>query len=1188
MTMQKKLRQVLDKEDTVLFIGSGISQWSDLPTWPRLIEKLAAFVEESGYTADEVRKEAQREDLLQAASYGFDKLTPQQRGEFIRKSCLYGTAKPHPIHQKIVSLGPRYFITTNYDNLIEQSLTKWQSGRPYRIVTNRNLTEIAEIVHASAEPFVFKPHGDAGDIESIILTREQYRQLLPNGDRHAALESLKTILITRPVIYVGFGLRDPDFIYLRDILSNIYKGGTKDHYAIMADVSETEKDFWRKNYGIHLASYANASKKHDELLTYLDELIARSSTPASATCTADTILALARHAGRVTRTPKQDAEFPIQVRFYCRGNPKEEHNLSRSEFNYWPVEKFLSNGPARALLIGPPGAGKTYSINRAAACLAETLHQNCIADLFDENAITIPLVVDLKLYRGDVYKQAAESLPSGLTFDDLLQRFKVKIFLDSFNEMPIEFRESASYEADFSSFMSKIGNASIIIGSRTSDGLDKLEFLTYHLDHIERKFIDSELGRQRISYRGRFKEEILSLLQKPFYFHLVTTRAVILPSEPHPRDFYQTLFMDLRDLFEKRFGVHFNLLQALSLAAFGAIDRGEEAQPLAEVLEALKNQLQADGATTVNATDVVNWLVSRSILVPYSGARVAFFHQSVTEFLAACELSHRYQENPHTLTEKLTFTRWDQALFLTLSLLPQEAGSAFLQTIIDTDLILALNASKYLETGRDEVIAQLLYELTNRLEKSNLDITTLSKVMRIIQSNLPISEFHEPQLRALMKHDVIGGAVVRKLLELKGLSIKDELMQLMLDHCIEENNCSFYTAFALAPLATNDDVQIIADFADSIQRGEIANSDEISAERFAWAAGLFLSELDLSAVSSVLLPKDESEKIPGIRAKVLLKFIDFSGSSSAMDLAGLLLLRGVKEAAMSICWLRFVVLNWDSFSQDHVQVLLSHLDIKDDVIFSAGALFNICRARPDLARYVRELASRENEIKKAVLLYCADNNLEPVFGALTQLVGMNASERSQELTYLLSQVRIKWRGHEKLLVQLLRLKEPGSVNLLLNYYYDMGELDIGSIDWWLHWLLDENQESSRHGFHEKLGELLAYHTSNETFSQFVDEFNKKTSMFREVILEYLFCKRHDLNLGMFTEEAISYLLEVLNRVRDIKYPVSRYFLGAIATEQFVAKRLLPLLPGAKPPLLDNLRDVLRRAGSRHGRRYITE
>ena len=83
---------------------------------------------------------------------------------------------------------------------------------------------MAEIIHARATDFIFKPHGDAADSESIILTREQYRQLLPQGEREAALESLKTLLATRPVVYLGFGLRDPDFLYVRRCSSQDLQG----------------------------------------------------------------------------------------------------------------------------------------------------------------------------------------------------------------------------------------------------------------------------------------------------------------------------------------------------------------------------------------------------------------------------------------------------------------------------------------------------------------------------------------------------------------------------------------------------------------------------------------------------------------------------------------------------------------------------------------------------------------------------------------------------------------------------------------------------------------------------------------------------------------------------------------------------------------------------------------------------
>jgi len=86
----EKLKQILAQEDTVLFIGSGISLWSGLPTWSGLIEQLAKTIEENGGKAELIRSEAKRGDLLQAASYGFDKLSKAQIGKFIRYACRYG------------------------------------------------------------------------------------------------------------------------------------------------------------------------------------------------------------------------------------------------------------------------------------------------------------------------------------------------------------------------------------------------------------------------------------------------------------------------------------------------------------------------------------------------------------------------------------------------------------------------------------------------------------------------------------------------------------------------------------------------------------------------------------------------------------------------------------------------------------------------------------------------------------------------------------------------------------------------------------------------------------------------------------------------------------------------------------------------------------------------------------------
>ena len=48
----------------------------------------------------------------------------------------------------------------------------------------------------------------------------------------------------------------------------------------------------------------------------------------------------------------------------------------------------------------------------------------------------MPVVADLKLYRGNLHELVSQTLPASLPLDEMVRRFKVKIFLDSFNEIP--------------------------------------------------------------------------------------------------------------------------------------------------------------------------------------------------------------------------------------------------------------------------------------------------------------------------------------------------------------------------------------------------------------------------------------------------------------------------------------------------------------------------------------------------------------------------------------------------------------------------------------------------------------------------------------------------------------------------------------------------------------------------------
>jgi hypothetical protein len=807
----------------------------------------------------------------------------------------------------------------------------------------------------------------------------------------------------------------------------------------------------------------------------------------------------------------------------------------------------------------------------------------------------VPILADLKLYRGNLGELVSQTLPKSLPLDEVTRRFKARIFLDSFNEIPREYWESGRYESDFAKFTTRIGDSSLVISSRTSDGLSKLELPAYSLDQIDETTVTVELQRLSIEIEGRFEREVRQMLQRPFYFQYVTSGAVRLPKEAHPRDFYQVFFDNLRKAFATRFNGQFDIEKVLSLAAYDALNRGEEAFPLSELLRVLKTSVETVGLIDIDVRDIANWLVSSSVLIPHTGGRVAFVHQSVTEYLAAAELARRYQASPHILKEKLSLTRWDQALFLTLSLLPPAQAEVFLQDVIKADFALALNAVKYLEVGRDEVVSKLLSEIPEQIQAwGSFDW----KIESAVEFGLPLTDAHEPHLRTLIGcGGMIGGAAVLRLVALKGEEVKEELLRLLVDCCDDYNFCCNGIARALKPFATDEDAKKVATWADSIQGTLTPDSDDDDTGGFTSGAVAFLAGIDLSVIRREFLPPDESVEIPEIRARILCGILRDHHSTATLNFAGELLLRGVKEAAVSIYFISEFAdpdceLSWASFTAAHVGYLMSILEDADES-WALDALKCLCAARPDLAESVKQEASKKSCIKNAALIYCVSPaDFTPVFQALGELVEMSDEQRREQPFRILRRIECDWTGKEELFVQLLRLRDVQLASALLgdsvpSSIPSLGNLEIGPIYWWLEWMMEGSSTSDGDWFLNQLGALFAEHLNREVQDGFVAEFNKSSSRFRWLLLHFVLPDRSNITTEVFSEDAISFLLADLSRKGSV--PSFRgHLLGITATEQFVTERLLPLLPDAKQPLLKNLHEVLKQAGSRHGRRYVLE
>lgn len=1200
----------LKQEDCVLLIGSGISVWSGLPSWKGFLNELADFMEECGIDSFLVKREIAEGDLLQAASYGFDRLTKPQIETFMPRACRYGKAEPHEIHKKILDLGANCFITTNYDKLIEMGIEKWQAKKT-DMVTNRQLAEMGRILQARAENFVYKPHGDIEDMESIILTREQYRSLLVDGERHMALETLKTLMVSRPLVCLGFGLKDPDFLYIRDILSNIYQGNVRDHYAIMADVEEAEVDYWERNYGIHLVGYEtriepDGSRSHASLLELLDivhdelhgmSLKGEKDEKEPSQMQAEVILAFVRYAAGFRRYEKAETEFGIRI----YRDPAHTKPFGIDQYNRSLVESFLTDSKRNAVLIGAPGAGKSYAMRRAAAAMAEELSKKCLEEngfsdqsisfinRVDFQQIVVPVYIDLKLYDGDLKGMIEREFSKALPLEWIMGECQCKIFLDSFNEMPREYWDNGRYRKDFEKVIARFAHAVVVVGSRTADGLEAFGFPVYVMDEIDRETIHTELEKRGMA--TELNRVMQGIVSKPFYFQYIVSGKIDIKNILQPKHFYREFFWNLQKDFTARFGGRAEIGKALSVVAYRALDAGIEAFPAEFIYDGMDGQHIFPGMK--EKEEIVNWLIYKGILIPHSNGKITFVHQTVTEYLAAKELMEIYWRDPTIIREKARLYRWDQVLFFMINLLPNDQVEEFMDYLFAADFLLAFRSVQYMEFPKEGVIRRILEEIEDNRE---IRRQYGYEIENWLEYELRISEKNEEDIRRIIDlGGSIGGSAAGCLWKLRGDAVKDELMELLFQHAADDFFCE-RLARTLSRIVEEPDLKILLEMADHIQEIRTTRGTDRGEFRgFVSALALIMQKYEEEYILSMVVKPSGSAGLSTIRSEIFCAYLEKKKTALSFVMAVHLFMMGYRKASATMYLLiRFSEeeLPWDIIAKEHIDRLA---DCLYGHVYAFHTLREILNNRTDLQDYIKQKAESYDMLTRAaVLASIGTENQKEVFQILEWLPFVKEEEEESEIPFyeLLGEMELVWRGREVLFVRLLMLKKPKLLSGLMGScsppeIKGFRRCEIRNIDWWLDWIEELEQDKTgrwREWQSMQIGGFLTQYTGSKTKTEFLERFNDRNCPYRKVLLKYIIPKL-ETRSDDFNEDGIQYILEDLKKSLYWE-GFQHHFLARAADHKFIVEKLMPLLEEADGVFRTNLLDIIETAGRRHGKRYL--
>lgn len=194
----KEISSYRQRDKLVFFVGAGVSRLSGYPSWVDLIRSLA---EELGYQSGMFSAKGSSrfssEEFLKIPEMYYNKMGEAAYYEKIR-SQLDMKLKPNNIHKRIMRMNPYHLLTTNYDDLLEQTANTF--GINYSVI---NADE--KVAGASTQRYILKVHGDF-EHDNFVLKESDY---LNHETNFKLVDNvMKTIMATNMIIFIGYQLSD--------------------------------------------------------------------------------------------------------------------------------------------------------------------------------------------------------------------------------------------------------------------------------------------------------------------------------------------------------------------------------------------------------------------------------------------------------------------------------------------------------------------------------------------------------------------------------------------------------------------------------------------------------------------------------------------------------------------------------------------------------------------------------------------------------------------------------------------------------------------------------------------------------------------------------------------------------------------------------------------------------------------
>lgn len=286
MSLPQSIQERLRDSKVIPFVGAGFSRGVKsidgtplFPSWSELLMKAADRLDaEKKPTHANLVRALIDEDLYDAARRARQHMGIAHWYEFLKTVFDRTADEADPeslrLNQLVWRLGSNLVITTNYERVLQWSCPDRADFRVWDI--EAKVEQINTIRRGNASrPTVWHLHGQIDNTANIILTPDGYQKLYGEKDANTletnetylgAIESLRTVLKSHSLLFLGFSLTDAAFIKELTQLNSIYGGAASQHYALLPRQEVERKDL--RDLGVEIIFYSDHQELED-LLTLM-------------------------------------------------------------------------------------------------------------------------------------------------------------------------------------------------------------------------------------------------------------------------------------------------------------------------------------------------------------------------------------------------------------------------------------------------------------------------------------------------------------------------------------------------------------------------------------------------------------------------------------------------------------------------------------------------------------------------------------------------------------------------------------------------------------------------------------------------------------------------------------------------------------------------------------------------------